>query len=186
MQTEKEKERLAIIPGRFLFCKDCRRFRRHAIEWDKSKRQKVILCQICHEEQARLVTWGEEEWIEQRFANNIGLTITTILGTKRIVEIIRPPKKEEKEKKQQKRKARGFSRRKILKFGVAIPATALGALHLALNTVAIYWKMYIWPFTLFWDAFTWMGTETEVLSGILASSVAIALGILGVILMRRR
>ncbi len=194
MQEISEKERLAITPGRFLYCKDCRRFRRMAIEWDKSKGHKVILCRVCHEEQARLVPWSEEEWIERRFADNVGLTITTILGMKRVVAVIRGPEKKRKrgEKRKrvekQKRKARSFSFNlsKILTFGVAIPATALGILHLVLTAVAIQYKIFIWPFTLAWAAFDWAGVETLVLGGMLVSSVAIALGVLGIILLRRR
>ena len=211
MKATTEKERLAITPGRFLYCKDCRGFRRMAIEpemvvvgeeeeevlWDESKgqKQKAIFCRECLNEQARLIPWGEEEWIDERFSDNVGLTITTILGMNRVVGVIRGPekKKEKQVKTKQKRKDRrfnwgnwgSFNRSKILQFGVAIPAMALGVLYLALTAISLQYGVYVWPFTLAWDAVVWMGADNVLLGGILAASVAIALGVLGIILRRR-
>jgi hypothetical protein len=152
--------------------------------WDKEAGQKVILCRTCHEEQVRLIPWGEEEWIGEPFVENMGLTITTVLGSKRVVSVIRGEGEEKKPKKA--KRAKRFNRKKILKYGVAIPAAVLGSLQLILTAVAIQYRIFIWPFTLAWDAFMFMGPEAIVLLGMVVSPIAIGLGIVGAILLRRR
>lgn len=181
---------VTLVPGRLLFCHFCDEFQRMrvSLSGEPPDTRKVIECRVCGQELAWLQMWGDSEWIDDRFVENLAFTALTMLGVKSLSRkfVMKQDAEKQAETPLKQKKARTTNLSKIFKFGVAISATVLGAFHLVLTTVAIHWQVHVWPFTEIWNAFMWMGAETETLLGILVASVVVALGILGIILMKWR
>ena len=174
--------------GRHLFCPTCQTFEQHAVTLTEDGNRK-IKCQACGEVQAVLQPYGKL-WIEKQFAERPSLIATFVLGRQEVARALMPKgeKEEEPKPKKEKRKAvkqKRTGKRLNLVKALAIPAIALGGLYFALTVLSLQYQVYLYPFTLVWDAVAFMGAETAVLAGILASSTAIALGILGIVLGKR-
>ena len=175
--------------GRHLFCPKCQDFQQHAVTLTKDGNRK-IKCQACGEVQAILQPYGNM-WIEEKFAERPSLIATFLLGRQEIVRALMPkgekeepePKKEKTAKPKKVAKSKVRKRSNLTK-ALALPAIGLGGLHLALLVLAVQFQMFLWPFTLVSSAFAF-DAETATLAGILASTVAIALGILGLVLRKR-
>ncbi len=113
MRSKIEDEPLDI-PGRYLYCVDCGNFTKHAVQLGKEENEegeehligKQIVCRICKVEQALLVPWGEKEWVDLRFANNIGLTLATLAGDQMMVQALMPEEEKVAEEPRSKRRPR--------------------------------------------------------------------------------
>ena len=78
----------SLVAGRFLFCMNCEGFTRHAIFMDGD--EKIIGCRKCGSEQARLVQWRKDDWVDRRYTDNLALTVLNILGEKFIADLFIP------------------------------------------------------------------------------------------------
>ncbi len=87
-EGEKKPQTVSLIPGRFLYCIGCEGFARHAIFMDGD--EKVIKCQNCESEQARLIRWNGEDWIDKRYTDNLALTVLNVLGEKSVAKTFMP------------------------------------------------------------------------------------------------
>jgi hypothetical protein len=169
--------------------------------------RKVITCHSCGRVQAHLVSWGREnQWIDEKFVDNIGFTVTFVMGAKAVARgltfeekmTVTPSKRgglghlNSTSMQAIARSSRAGDLRtklghpklkKVVRFSLA-SLISLGALQLILTAIAIQWKVYIYPFTLSWDAFMFMGPEAIVLVGTIASVIAIAVGALGFLIRR--
>lgn len=190
------REKPELLPGRRLYCWDCNGFQRAKVylDGDPPDLRKVIMCRVCGNEQARLVPWGDDEWINSMFVENLAYVVATTVGLEAVASglemeedaaISKLVKEQQQVKRVRVKKARKTGLRKV-RLSFAILAVFLGSLHLVLTALAIQYQIYIWPFTEIWSEFMWMGVENVILGGILAASTAVALGILGAILGRGR
>ncbi len=185
-------EKPELMPGRRLYWWDCGNFQRMRIylDGDPPDLRKVIECRVCGNEQARLVPWGDDEWIHELFVENLAYVVATTVGLEAVASGLEMEEDKQiallvEEQQQIKRVKKKEKRKPSLRLSFAVLAVVLGGLHLALTAIAIQYKIYLQPFNLFWDSLVWVGVENLLLGGILASSVAVALGALGIILMRR-
>ncbi len=91
--SKKRPSEASLTPGRFLFCMKCIGFARHIISLDGE--EKVIKCRNCGSEQARLIKWNGDDWIDRRYTDNLALTVLNVLGEKFVANIFAPPEPEE-------------------------------------------------------------------------------------------
>lgn len=200
-----------LNPGRKLYCFSCEGFERMkiALVGEPPKLRKVITCHSCGRVQAHLVSWGgENRWVDEKFVDNLGFTVTFVMGAKAVAKGLRfeekmtvtPSKRGGSSSNTTSTSTQATARssraddlrtnlghpklKSVMRYALVIPII-LGILHLVLTIVGIYWNVYIWPFTLVWSAFAGMGVKTTVLAGIIASTIAIGLGLFGTVLMRR-
>jgi hypothetical protein len=189
-------EKPELLLGRKLYCWPCSGFNRVRVflKGEPPDLHKVIECRVCGSELASLMSWGEDEWIGSKFVEDLGYITTLTIGPEAVASGFQTEEDraaellvEEQEwgVRIRRKKSRNFKLKKVLKFS-AVSAAALGALQLILTVIAIYWKIYIWPFTEMWNAFMWLEPETIVLTGTVASSIAIGVGAFLTFLMRRK